>query len=110
MWCESSRSARLESSDRPDVYGLRALVARLRLVLHARTLGEGPESLGVDVAVMHEQVLARLVGSHEAEALVIAEPLHRSGRHARNLPARWRASHYSVDRARRAAPGRSGST
>ena len=53
----------------------------LRLVLHARALGERAEAVGLDVAVVHEQVLARLVGRNEAEALVVTEPLNGSCSH-----------------------------
>jgi stearoyl-CoA desaturase (Delta-9 desaturase) len=76
-----ARAPRCHPLDRADVGGLRALVARLSLVLHTRTLGERAEALAVDVGVVHEQVLAGLVRSDEAEALVVAEPLDGSSCH-----------------------------
>src|SRR5918997_314569 len=68
-------------SDRPDADGLRALVALLRLVLDARALGERAIAVGLDGRVMHEEVLRTLVGCDEAEALLVAEPLHGACRH-----------------------------
>src|SRR4051794_11781205 len=64
-----------------DVDGLRALVARLGVIRDLRALGEGAEAVRVDAGVMHEEVLAPLVGRDEAEALVVVEPLNDSGGH-----------------------------
>src|SRR3954452_11734011 len=68
--------------DRPYVDGLRALVARLRLVLHARALRERAVAVRVDVRVVDEEVLRALVGRYEPEALLVAEPLDRASCHA----------------------------
>src|SRR3954447_19927077 len=62
--------------DGPHVHCLRTLVACLGLVLHARTLGERAVAVGVDAAVVDEEVLAAFIGCDEAEALLVAEPLH----------------------------------
>src|SRR3954451_1220602 len=62
--------------DRPDVDCLRTLVAGLRLVLHARALGERAVAVGFDAAVVDEEVLAAFIGCDEAEALLVAEPLN----------------------------------
>src|SRR3954453_13928318 len=64
-----------------DVDGLRALVARLGVIRDLRALGEGAEAVRVDAGVVHEEVLAPLVGRDEAEALVVVEPLNDSGGH-----------------------------
>src|SRR3954467_206061 len=74
-------SAGLRASDALDVDGLRALVARLGVVLHARPLGQRAKAVRHDRRVVDEEVLARLVRRDEAEALVVVEPLHRSGGH-----------------------------
>src|SRR4051794_34309947 len=73
--------AATRSLDRRDVDGLRPLVAGLRLVGDAGTLGERAVAVADDAGVMDEQVLARIVRGDEAEALVIAEPLDGSSGH-----------------------------
>src|SRR3954447_8676978 len=67
--------------ERGDVDGLGALVAGLGVVGHLRALSQRLEAVGVDAGVMDEEVLAALVRGHEAEALVVVEPLHGSGSH-----------------------------
>src|SRR5688572_25869645 len=67
--------------DRRDVDGRWALGTLLSLVLDARALGEGAESVTGDAGEMDEEVLAGFVGRDEPEALVVAEPLHGTGRH-----------------------------
>src|SRR4051794_12119127 len=67
---------RSRGSDGPDVDRLRTLVAGLGLVLHARALGERAVAIGFDAAVVDEEVLAAFIGSDEAEALLVAEPLN----------------------------------
>src|SRR3954467_12987606 len=74
-------SAGLRASDALDVDGLRALVARLGVVLHARPLGQRAEAVRHDRRMVDEEVLARLVRRDRSEALVVVEPLHRSGGH-----------------------------
>src|SRR5919106_4116351 len=71
----------IDGLDRGDVDGRRTLGALLRLVLDPRALGEGAESVTGDAGEMDEEVLAGLVGRDEPEALVVAEPLHGTGRH-----------------------------
>src|SRR5215210_616621 len=68
-----SRALRSEGS---DVDGLRALVALLGFVLDARALGERAVAVRLDARVVHEEVLRALVRRDEAEALLVAEPLH----------------------------------
>src|SRR3982751_5001467 len=65
----------MRRSDDPNVDCLRALVAGLRLVLHARALGERAVAIGLDAGVVDEEVLAAFLGRDEAEALLAAEPL-----------------------------------
>src|SRR3954470_17981283 len=67
--------------DRRDVDGGRALGALLGVVLDPGALGEGAEAVSRDPGEMDEEVLAGLVGRDEPEALVVAEPLHGTGRH-----------------------------
>src|SRR5436305_12625396 len=64
-----------------DVDGLGALVAHLLFVGDLRALGEAPIAVADDARVVNEQVSAALIGRDEAEALVVAEPLHGSGGH-----------------------------
>src|SRR3954449_11126146 len=74
----SGRNERQCDLDGPDVDCLRTLVARFGLVLHARALGERAVALGLDAAVVDEEVLAAFIGRDEAEALLVAEPLDRA--------------------------------
>src|SRR3954470_8796941 len=67
--------------DQRDVDGLGALVPGLGLVGDLRALGEGAVAVGVDRGVVDEKILAGLVRRDEAEALLVAEPLHGSGSH-----------------------------
>src|SRR6478672_9369753 len=78
--------------DDADVDGLGALVPGLRLVLDARALGQRAVALADDPGVVHEEVLAGLVGRDEAEALVVAEPLHGSGSHCSSSSGLVRAA------------------
>src|SRR3954463_16052549 len=72
--------------DRPDVGGLRALGALAELVLDLGTLGQRPEAVAGDRGEVDERVLASVIGRDEAEALLVAEPLHRSGSHQTCTP------------------------
>src|SRR4051794_10140288 len=65
-----------------DARGGRALGAFFGLVTHFRPLGQGLEALAEDGAVMDEDVLRAVIGSDEPVALVVAEPLDSSSRHA----------------------------
>src|SRR5687767_14871483 len=69
------------SLDRRDVDRSRALGTLLGLVRDTGTLGERAEAVARDAREMDEEVLAGLVGRDEPEALVVAEPLHGTGRH-----------------------------
>ena len=55
--------------------------ALAQLVLDLRALGEGAEAVAGDRREMDERVLAPVIGSDEAEALLVAEPLHDTGSH-----------------------------
>src|SRR3954453_18442162 len=88
-----AQSDRLE---RRDVDGLGALVPGLSVVRDLRTLGQRLETAGVDAGVVDEKVLPAVIGSDEAEALVVVEPLYGSGRH-------WRTSYVVPADARDAA-------
>src|SRR5450759_922523 len=68
-------------SDRLDVYGLRALVALLRVVGDLGPLLERAIALAVDSSVMDEQVLVAVIRGDEAETLVVAEPLYCASWH-----------------------------
>src|SRR4051812_47152898 len=67
--------------ERPHVDCLRAPVGGLGLVLDLCPVRQRLEAVAGDTAVMYEEVLADLVGCDKAEALVVVEPLHRSGGH-----------------------------
>src|SRR5436190_21920158 len=69
------------ASDGPDVHRLGAFRTGLFLVADLGVLSQRLESLTVDSRVVDEQVAAPLVGGDEAEALLVVEPLHGSGRH-----------------------------
>src|SRR5204863_7039534 len=89
-------SGRPAGSDPPDVYGLRAAVARLGFELHLGSLGEGRAV--ADAALMDEEVLAAVVGGDEAVALLVAEPLHGACCHVLGAPSGgvWARAHYSA--------------
>src|SRR6185312_8270920 len=71
-------------SDGRDVYGLRALVALLRVVGDLGALLQRAVPLAVDPRVMDEEVLVAVVRGDEAKPLVVAEPLNGAGRHGVN--------------------------
>src|SRR5688572_21435989 len=64
-----------------DGDGLGALVSGLRLVRNLLALVEGAVALLVDARVMHEQILAAVVGRDETKALVGVEPFDSSSGH-----------------------------
>src|SRR2546423_4836249 len=68
------------------VDGLGALVPGLLVVGHLGVLLERLEPRAVDARVMHEKVSVALVGRDEPVALLVVEPLDRTGRHAFDLP------------------------
>src|SRR5437870_12062304 len=74
----SKTSGRLE---RLYVRRVGALGPLLGVVADLRALGERLEAAAGDAAVVHEQVLALVVGRDEPEALLVAEPLHGSSCH-----------------------------
>src|SRR6202000_2103099 len=63
-------------SDRGDARCRRALRALLGLVAHLGAFGQRPVAVALDRRVVHEQILAVVIGRDEAKALVVAEPLH----------------------------------
>src|SRR6266516_1186614 len=77
------------SLDRLDVYCLGPLVAGFSVVGDLHALGERAEAVALDARVMHEQILLSVVGRDEAEALVVAEPLDRSGCHSSSTFVCW---------------------
>src|SRR5436190_22109669 len=76
-----SPAAGVEYLELDDVRGCRALRALLCVVAHLRALGQRLEAAALDRAVMHEQVLALVIGRDEPEALVVVEPLDGSSCH-----------------------------
>src|SRR3954453_23719591 len=76
----TARSTRLRLED-GDVRGVRALGARLGVVGAPGARGQGLEPRAVDAGVVDEQVLAAVLRRDQAEALLVAEPLHGSGGH-----------------------------
>src|SRR5205807_9587290 len=67
--------------DPGDDYCLRTLRPGLLLERDLGALGEGAEPVRVDARMMDEQVAAALVWRDDAEPLLAAEPLDRSGWH-----------------------------
>src|SRR5215210_6043993 len=65
-----------------DVDRLGSLVALLSVVGDLRSLGEGAVAVTRDAAEVDEQVAIAVIGRDEPEALLVAEPLDRSGCHA----------------------------
>src|SRR3954447_12012485 len=74
-----------DRSDDLDVHRVRPLRAVLGVVTDLGALGERLEAAAGDARVVHEQVLALVLGRDEPEALLVAEPLHGSSCH-RFLP------------------------
>src|SRR6202795_5107043 len=66
---------------RSDVDRLGAFLALARLVLDLGTLGQRLEAVAGDVRVMHEEILAAVLGGDEAVSLGIVEPLDGTGCH-----------------------------
>src|SRR5205807_3115410 len=62
-----------------DVLRGGALLALNHFELHALAFSERLEALRLNGAVMHEAVLAAILGRDEAEALGVIEPLHGTG-------------------------------
>src|SRR5437763_6694840 len=77
----SSLLLRASSSRERDSGGLGALLPLPRLEGNLRSLGQALVPAAGDLAVVDEQVLAALVRLDEPVALLIVEPLHRSGCH-----------------------------
>src|SRR5215204_3513588 len=72
--------------DPRDVIRLHALLTLGRLVGDLGTLVEGLVAITRYTAVVHEEILATLVGGDEAVALIIVEPLYRSLGHIWSPP------------------------
>src|SRR5262249_40640890 len=69
------------NSDDPYVRGLWALRRLAQLVLDLRALGQRAEALAGDAGEVDERVLAPVIRRDEAEALLVAEPLHDTCSH-----------------------------
>src|SRR3954471_14791663 len=65
----------------PDVRGLWAFRPLPELVFDLRAFGERPEAISGDRREMDERILPAVIGRDEAEALLVAEPLHDTGSH-----------------------------
>src|SRR6185437_855701 len=74
-------TSRRPGSDLPDVYRLRPLVPGLLVVGDLGVLLERLEAVALNAGVVDEEVAIALIGSDEAEALLVVEPLHGTGRH-----------------------------
>ena len=64
-----------------NVYGPGALRPGLGVERDLGALRQGSEPLGVDHALVHEQVARAILGGDEAEPLLVAEPLDCASRH-----------------------------
>src|SRR4051812_34648457 len=67
--------------DDPDVRGLRALRALAELEFDLCAFGQRAETIARDPGEVDERVLTSVIGRDEAEALLVAEPLHDTGSH-----------------------------
>src|SRR6478609_11549518 len=65
----------------PDVRGLWAFRPLPELVFDLRPFGERPEATPGNRREMDERILPAVIGRDEAEALLVAEPLHDTGSH-----------------------------
>jgi len=72
----------LEHLERRDVCSLQALRAALRLVAHLLIFRERLEALAAHFGKVSEKIVAACIGSNEAKALAIVEPLNSTGIHA----------------------------
>src|SRR3954451_14024218 len=70
--------------DELDVLGLQATVGLLGGELDLLALLEGAEAVALDVLVVHEELIAALVGRNETPPLLRVEELHGAGRHGRD--------------------------
>src|SRR6266576_4288342 len=78
---------------RNDIDCLGTLLALTRLVLDLGTFGQRLEAVARDIRVMHEEILAAVLGGDEAVSLGIVEPLDGSGCHViSSLDSRRRTS------------------
>jgi hypothetical protein len=75
---ETTRRAGL---DLPDVHRLRPLVAGLLVIGDLAVLLERLEAISLNAGKVDEEVAIALIRSDEAEALLVVEPLHGTGRH-----------------------------
>src|SRR5215211_3047582 len=69
-----------------DVVRLHALTSLRRFVRHLGAFLEALEALSRDAVVVHEEILAALVGGDEPVTLIVAEPLNRSLGHIWSPP------------------------
>src|SRR3954464_747898 len=72
-------------ADLNDVRRHRPLLGVGRLELDLRTLGERLEAAAGQIAEVHEEILAAVLGSDEPEALGVVEPLDGSSCHKKHL-------------------------
>ena len=77
-WASVSRLLALAANLR-DVLGRRALGALDDVELDALAFSEGAETAALDRRMVNETVLLTAVGSDEAKALRVVEPLYRAG-------------------------------
>src|SRR3954449_13353674 len=76
--CFSCFPGRLE---RADVDCMRALLALLGVELDLDAFAQRAIAIGLDCAVVNEEIFALVIGSDEPKAFLIAEPLDCSGCH-----------------------------
>src|SRR5215210_7615043 len=109
--CLAAGTATSAGLERLYVRRVGPLGPRLGVVADLGTLAERLEAATGDATVVHEQVLAPVVGRDEPEALVVAEPLYGSGGHLfppRRLCAAKRGRCYGNNYERRhGLPGQS---
>src|SRR3954449_2155608 len=83
----ASEGRRATDLDPLHVRGVGPLGPGLGVEADLRALGERLKAAARDARVVHEEILAAIVGRDEPEPLLVAEPLHRSSSHL-SLPER----------------------
>lgn len=77
----SCANARLLSFSRFDTGRFHSFFALRRFILHSLTVFQRPKALGSDIGVMHEQIVATVIGSNKPKTLLLVEPFYCTNTH-----------------------------